>query len=311
MNEYDVIIIGAGPAGLSAAIYTIRRELKTLVLSEDIGGQVSKTFVVENYPGIRSISGPDLGQKFSDHAKDFGVEIKLEKVDKIVPKGKKFIIKTDGGEYISKSIILAFGKEPRNLNVAGEDKFMGKGISHCAICDGPLFRNKTVAVVGGANSAVTSALQLSDMAKKVYLINRDDKLDAYEYLINYLNEKKNVEIVHNKTVEKFVGDKMLHAIKIKDVKTKKIKELAVDGVFEEVGYVVNPKIVKGLVKLDEHNHIVITNKCETYFPDGKRIRPGIYAAGDVTPTLFNQIVIAAGQGAIAGLQVYNYLKGID
>jgi thioredoxin-disulfide reductase len=300
---YDVIIVGAGPAGLTAGIYTSRRNLKTLILSRDLGGQVTTTPYVENYPGFESIEGFKLMQLFEKQVKGFGVEIKYEEVIKIKPKKKTFIVETKKNKYESKTVILAFGKTPRNLNVPGEKEFSGKGISYCATCDGPLFKNKVVAVIGGGNSALDAAIMLSEIAKKVYLIHRRDEFRGFEYLVEEVKKKKNVELVLSHVAVEFKGDKVLRSMIIESVKTKERKELKVNGVFIEIGSEVKTDFVKDLVKLDKNNHIIINNNCETS-------HPGIFAAGDVTNTPFKQIVVAAGEGAKAGLNVYNYIHGI-
>ena len=300
---YDVIIIGAGPAGLTAAIYTSRRNLKTIVLTKDLGGQVIKTPYIENYPGFKKIEGFKLIKNMEEQVKDLGVEIKYEEVVKIIPKEKTFVVETRERKYESRTVILAFGKTPRSLNVPGEKEFSGKGISYCATCDAPLFRDKIVAVIGGGNSALDATLLLSSLAKKVYLVHRRDEFRAFESLVEEAKRKKNVEFVLSHVVEEFKGDDILRSMILKNVKTGERKEIKVDGVFIEIGSEVKTDFIKGLVKLDKNNHIIVNNNCETS-------RPGIFAAGDVTNTPFKQIVVAAGEGAKAGLNAYNYLHGI-
>jgi len=300
---YDVIIIGAGPAGLTAAIYTSRRNLKSIVLTKDLGGQVIKTPYIENYPGFKKIEGFKLIKNMEEQVKDLGVEIKYEEVVKIIPKEKTFVVETRERKYESRTVILAFGKTPRSLNVPGEKEFSGKGISYCATCDAPLFRDKIVAVIGGGNSALDATLLLSSLAKKVYLVHRRDEFRAFESLVEEAKRKKNVEFVLSHVVEEFKGDDILRSMILKNVKTGERKEIKVDGVFIEIGSEVKTDFIKGLVKLDKNNHIIVNNNCETS-------RPGIFAAGDVTNTPFKQIVVAAGEGAKAGLNAYNYLHGI-
>ncbi len=300
---YDVIIIGAGPAGLTAAIYTSRRNLKTIVLTKDLGGQVIKTPYIENYPGFKKIEGFKLIKNMEEQVKDLGVEIKYEEVVKIIPKEKTFVVETRERKYESRTVILAFGKTPRSLNVPGEKEFSGKGISYCATCDAPLFRDKIVAVIGGGNSALDATLLLSSLAKKVYLVHRRDEFRAFESLVEEAKRKKNVEFVLSHVVEEFKGDDILRSMILKNVKTGERKEIKVDGVFIEIGSEVKTDFIKGLVKLDKNNHIIVNNNCETS-------RPGIFAAGDVTNIPFKQIVVAAGEGAKAGLNAYNYLHGI-
>jgi thioredoxin reductase (NADPH) len=312
MKVYDVIIIGAGPAGLTAAIYASRRELKTLVLSKDLGGQAVTTEFVENYPGFGKIGGLELMQKFEQQAKDFGVDITYEAVTSIkeVTSGREFLIKTSRSEYSCSAIILAFGKIPRRLNVPGEEKYLGRGVSYCATCDGPLFKNKIVAVIGGGNSGVEAALYMSKISSKVYLLQDLDKLTAFENSIKQVNKEKNIEVILNAKISEFRGQKMLDSIVIEDVKNKKMRELKVAGAFEEIGWVVDANIVKNFVKLDKSNHVITNERCETYHPDSNKLRSGIFAAGDVTHTPFKQIVISAGEGAKAALQAYEYLQCI-
>jgi thioredoxin-disulfide reductase len=300
---YDVIIVGAGPAGLTAAIYTSRRELKSLVLTKDLSDQVMSTSHIENYPGFKGIDGLTLMQEMEKHVKSFGVEVIYEEVVKIIPKKNFFIVKTEEKSYEGKTVILAFGKTPRSLNVPGEKEFTGKGVSYCTTCDAPLFKDKRVAVIGGGNSALDSVLLLSNIAKKVYLIHRRDEFRGFESLVNEIKKKKNVEFVLSHVAVKFNGNKTLRSIIIEDVKTKKKKEIEVDGVFIEIGSEVKTEFIKNLVKLDESNHIIINQNCETSYP-------GIFAAGDVTSIPFKQIIVAAGEGAKTGLSVYNYLHGI-
>jgi len=305
-----VIIVGSGPAGLTAGIYTSRRNLKTLILGKNLGGQVTITPHVENYPGFKMVEGFELMKKFEEQVKGFGVEIIYHGVDEIKEVDGKFIVKTKDKEFESKVVILAFGKTPKTLDVPGEREYQGRGISYCATCDAPLFKDKIVAVAGGGNSALDAALLSSGIAKKVYLIHRRDKFRGFETLVKEVKEKKNVELVMESIVTEFSGEKFLKSINVKNVKTNEIKELEVDGVFVEIGSVVKTELIKDFVKLNENNYIVINNNCETFYPNSDKIRSGVFAAGDITNTPFKQIVVAAGEGAKAGLQAYNYLHGI-
>jgi thioredoxin-disulfide reductase len=300
---YDVIIVGAGPAGLTAAIYTSRRNMKTLVLSKGLSDQVSETPHVENYPGFEKIKGYELIQKFEQQVKDFGVEIIFEEVVKITPKKDGFIVETVKKNYEAKTIILAFGKIPRALNIPGEKELTGKGVSYCTTCDAPLFKNKTVAIIGGGNAALDGVLLLSKMTKKVYLVHRRDEFRGFEAEVDKVKKRENVEFVLNHVAVEFKGDKIFRSAIIEDVNTKQRKELKVDGVFVEIGSEVRTDFIKDFVELDENNQIISNNNCETS-------RPGVFAAGDVTITPFKQIVVAAGEGAKAGLNAYNYLHGI-
>ena len=301
---YDVIIVGAGPAGLTAAIYTSRRNLKTLVLSKGLSDQVAETPHIENYPGFLKIEGFKLIQKFEEQVRDFDVEIIFEEVVKIAPKKKSFVVKTVGKKsYEGKSVILAFGKIPRTLNIPGEKEFTGKGVSYCATCDAPLYRNKIVAVIGGGNAALDAALLLSKMVKKVYLVHRRDEFRGFEAEVDKVKKRKNIELVLSHIVVKFKGNKVIKSMIVESKKTSGRKELKVDGVFVEIGSEVKTDFVKDLVKLDKNGYIIVNANCETS-------RPGVFAAGDVDNTPFKQIIVAAGEGAKAGLHAYNYLHGI-
>ncbi len=299
---YDVIIIGAGPAGLTAAIYTSRRGLKTLIISKDLGGEAINIERIENYPGFKEIEGFKLIKAMEEQVKSFGVEFVYDEVVKITTKGKTFIVKTTEKEYETKTIILAFGKTPRSLNVPGEKEFTGKGISYCATCDAPLFRGKTVAVVGGGNAALDATILLSGIAKKIYLVHRRDEFRGFESFVNEVKKKKNVEFVLNSIVAEIKGDKKVKSVIIEDANTKKRKEIEVEGVFIEIGSEVKTDFIKDLVKLN-NNQVMVNKNCETSCP-------GVFAAGDVTDTPFKQIVVSAGEGAKAGLTAYNYIHGI-
>ncbi len=301
---YDVIIIGAGPAGLAAGIYTSRRNLKTIILSEGLGGQAALTPHVENYPGFGEIHGLELMRKFEEQVKGFGVEVKYEGVKEIQKRDKTFVVKSVTGEYESKVVILAFGKSSRELKVPGENEFKGKGVSYCATCDAPLFRDKDVAVVGGGNSALDAALLASEISKKVYLIHRRDQFRGFESMVEKVKQKENVEFVLNSVVAEFKGDTMLKSIVVEDVNSKETREHTVSGVFVEIGFEVRTDFIKGLVDIDENNQIIVDKNTLTSCP-------GIFAAGDVTNSPFKQIVVAAGEGAKAGLQAYNHIHGIE
>jgi len=301
---YDVIIVGAGPAGLTAAIYTSRRKMKTLVLSKGLSDQVSETPHIENYPGFLKIEGFKLLQKFEEQVRDFGVEIIFEEVVEIKSRGKSFIVKTvTKKSYEAKVLILAFGKIPRTLEIPGEKEFTGKGVSYCATCDAPLYKNKTVAVIGGGNAALDATLLLSKIAKKVYLVHRRDEFRGFESEIDKVKKRKNIELVLSHVAVEFKGNKVIKSIIIESKKTGKKNEIKVDGAFVEIGSIVKTDFVKDLVKLDKNGYIIVNKNCETS-------HPGVFACGDVDNTPFKQIVVAAGEGAAAGLMAYNYLHGI-
>lgn len=286
---YDLIIIGAGPAGLTASLFAERYGLNTLILSEDIGGTANLAPLVENWPGIKSISGIDLMKKFKEQIKS---PIKLEKAISI-EKNKNFIIQTDKAKYESKTAIIATGTERKKLEAKNADKLEGKGISYCANCDSPLFKDKIVAVLGGANSAVESALLLKKYAKKVYIIYRKERLRADPNLVKKL---KNVEIIYSTNVIEVKGDKFLSSI-ILDSR----KEIKVDGIFVEFGGVPLTEMTKTLNLEYENNFIKVNASKETNIK-------GLFAAGDVINTPLRQIITAASDGAIAAFSAYNYCK---
>lgn len=297
---YDVIIIGGASAGLTAAIYASRRALKTLVITKDIGGQLSTTPDVENYPGFDMIEGWTLSNKFKEQAEKFGAQIKFAEVTAVKRNGDDFIVVSHATEYHTRSVILAFGKTPRNLDVPGEKQLQGKGVSYCATCDMPLYKGKTVVVVGGGNSAIDGAIHGSDLAEKLYLVHRRDQFRAEEVLVARLMSKKNVEIIYNSVAKEIKGDSRVSSLVITDVNTGAERELTVDGVFVEVGYVVKAEFIKGLVDMTERSEI-ITDKHMMTSVDG------IFAAGDVTVSPYKQAVISAGEGCVAALACYEYL----
>jgi thioredoxin-disulfide reductase len=301
-KSYDVIIIGAGPAGLTAAIYTCRRTLKTLVISKDIGGQIAHAPSVENYPGFESISGVELVQKMQEQAQKCGAEIIFEEVISIGKESKNFFVQTSSAKYLCNSLILAYGKTPRSLDVPEEKKFAGKGISYCATCDMPVFKNKVVAVVGGGNSALDAALYGSKIAKQIYLIHRRDEFRADELTLEKARKIKNIKFILNSVIKKIKGDNFVKSIIVEDVNSKQTREIPLSGVFAEVGYEVKTDIVKHLVKLDQYKQVIINNNCETS-------HPGVFAAGDITNTPIKQAIVSAGDGAKAALAAYNYLQG--
>ncbi len=303
MTEYDVIIIGAGAAGLTAAIYACRKKLKTLVISADIGGQTNLTNHIENYPGVDAMPGPALMQKFKENAESFGAEIKMGKVEKVEKQGDIYLVHVaEDGELTCRALILCHGKIHKELGIPGEAKFLGRGVSTCATCDAPLFRNKTAAVVGGGNSAVEAALELAVIAKKVYLIHRRDEFRADEISVQKLNQHKNIELLLSHAPIEIKGDKFVRSVVVKNLKTNEIKEIPIDGLFVEIGHVVENEMVKDLVKLSPQGEIIIDDRNRTS-------EPGIFAAGDATIVPYKQTVISAGEGAIAALECYRYLSG--
>ena len=296
---YDTIIIGGGPAGLAAAIYGQRYGLKTLILTKDLGGDAAKAFKIENYPGFESIAGQDFVDKIVQQTKKSGAQIILETVTDVKKLNNNFEVATENSsKYQSKTLILAFGLKRRHLKVPGEGKFLGKGISFCFTCDGPLFKNKIVMVVGGGNAGVSSAIFLADIAQKVYLVEMERKLTADAFWLAKLKRKKNVKIILGDAIKEIKGDKVIRSIIL-----KKNGEIKVDGIFVEIGSVPDPVLPQKLgIKLDQNNFIKVSADQSTNIK-------GIWAAGDVTTAsnFFWQTTTAVAEGAIAAYSISKYL----
>lgn len=293
---YDVIIIGAGIAGMTAAIYTTRRELKTLIVASELGGQMAKNLDIENWPGEDHISGAILAQKIQKQVVKFGAEFKYEFATKIEKNNQQFEVKTASNSYRANAVILAYGKTPRKLNVKGEDKFIGKGVSYCVTCDGPIFRGKPVAIVGGGNSALDAALFMSKISPKVYLIHRRDEFRADELVVDKVKNNKKVEMVLNDQIAEISGQD-----KVEKIKLNSGKEISIEGLFIEVGSEVNDSLTKNLVKIDNNKQVIVDQNQATSIP-------GIFAAGDLTNTPYQQLTIAAGEGATAALSAYYFIE---
>lgn len=299
---FDAIVIGAGPTGMTAAMYASRRMMKTLVVSKNIGGQVIWASDVKNYPGIEFVRGVDLINKMSQQVKDLGVDIKIDEVKKISKNDDdSFLVEAGKNSYLAKTIIIAMGLEPKQLNLDRENELTGKGISYCANCDGPLFKGKNVAVVGGGNAALDAAEVMSKIANKVYLIYRQPQLKAFESFILAVKNKNNVEIILNSEICQIIGSSKLEKLEIISNVNKTSRELEVDGLFVEIGHKPKTEAVADLVETDSLGQVVVDLSCKTSCD-------GIFAAGDVTPSEFKQIVIGCGQGAIAALSAYKYLQ---
>jgi NADH-dependent peroxiredoxin subunit F len=301
---YDLIIIGGGPAGITAGIYASRSELKTLLIAKEFGGQITKKAVsIENYPGFKEIQGPELVKKMEEHLKTYKIDIKMDQVLSLKKKEESFSVATNSGkEYEAKSLILATGSDPRPLEVPGEKEFIGKGVSYCSLCDGPIFKNKTVAVIGGGNAGFETAIFLSKIAKKIYILERGAEVMAFEMNQNIIKQSKKAEIITNVNLKEIKGDKLVGSIVYEDSKTKEIKTLDVQGVFIEVGYEPATSYAKGLVDFNERDEIKVESEtCQTS-------TPGVFAAGDLNEGQFKQIITAAGEGAKAAIAAYNYLK---
>jgi len=300
---FDVIIIGSGPAGMTAAIYAARREMKALVIGKELGGQMVWASSIENYPGFKKIDNYDLIVKMQEQVKGLGVEIKTDEVKRI-EKGSDgiFVLHAGKDNYKTKTVIIAMGLAPRRLAIPGEEEFNGKGVSYCANCDGPFYKDRVVAVVGGGNAALDAAEVMSKIAKKVYLIHRRNEFRGFEALIEDVKERKNIELFLETETKEIIGKNKVEKIKIVSNKTGEEKELAIDGLFIEVGRVAHTDLVAELAERDENGQIMVDEKQGTK-------TPGLFAAGDVTnKSEFKQITIAMGQATIAALSAYQYLQ---
>ena len=303
MEIYDLIIIGSGPAGLSAAIYAQRACLKTLVLEKEImsGGQIINTYEVDNYPGLPGINGFDMAVKFREHAEKLGAGFSEERVVGIEKAEEGFRISTEKGELWAKTVLIATGATHRMLGVKGEETFSGRGVSYCATCDGAFFRNRTTAVIGGGDVAVEDAIFLARLCEKVYVIHRRDSLRAAGSLQARLLSLSNVEILWDTVVESIEGDQSVEEIRLLNKKTGEKSSRAVDGVFVAVGILPQSEAFKGLVDMDEQGYIKAGEDCLSSVP-------GIFAAGDVRTKQLRQIITAAADGANAVTSIERFLN---
>lgn len=301
---YDIVIVGGGAAGMAGAIYAQRYGLKALVLYETLGGHASEAHKIENYPGFFSITGIELAEKFKIHAEKLGAEIKVGKVERVEKAHEGFLIVSDTGVFSSKAVIIATGTAKKQLEIKGEKEFTGRGVSFCATCDAPFFKKKTVAVVGGGDSALSAAMMLSDLASKVYLIHRRNEFRAEPILVKAIKERKNIEIVLGSVVEEIKGEQFVKSIVVNKAVGEAKKEIPLDGVFIELGALPASNIVDGLgAKFDKEGFIVVDSSQATNVH-------GLYAAGDITTgsNKLRQIVTAASEGAIAANSIYEYLR---
>lgn len=302
-NHYDLVIIGGGPAGLSAAIYAARKKIKTLILTEQTGGQALLISKIENYAGIKSVSGQELINSMEEQVKNLGVEIIMGiKLKRIESQDGNFKVLTNQNHYLAKTVLVASGKTPRRLNVPGEKKLEKKGISFCSICDAPLYANKDVAVVGGGNSGLDAALDLTKYANKIYVLEFGDKLLGDELTQEKLKESGKVVFILNASTREIQGTESVEGLLYEDRKTKEIHQLRVGGVFVAIGSIPSTDFIKDLVALNDKKEIVIDKNSNATNV------PGVFAAGDVTDIPFKQCIIAAGEGAKAALNIYEYLQ---
>ncbi|QGU00652.1 Thioredoxin reductase [Candidatus Syntrophocurvum alkaliphilum] len=299
---YDVIIIGSGPAGLTAGLYTGRAKLKTLIFeSAIIGGNAVITDQIDNYPGFPfGITGADLIENFRKQTERFDVEFSMDEVIAIEDEGEHKKIITDSGEYLAKAIIIATGAKRKELEVKGEKDFLGRGVSYCATCDGAFFQNYPVAVVGGGDSAVKEALYLADIASKVYLIHRREQFRANQTSLDKMFEHENIELKLNKVVRSIEGDSIMRRLVIEDTNTSEQERLDVEGLFVSIGLVANSFFIEDMLETRE-GYILTDENMQTSIQ-------GIYAAGDIRYKTVKQVATAVGDGAHAGMAVTEYLK---
>ncbi|MCL4498714.1 MAG: FAD-dependent oxidoreductase [Chloroflexi bacterium] len=298
----DITIIGGGPAGMTAAVYTARKKLDLQMVAHDLGGQASWSWSVENYMGFSYIKGIDLMHRFEEHMRQFKFEVDYSIVTHVRKEGDHFIVGREGDEETAtRSVIVASGKSPRHLDVPGEDRLIGRGISYCATCDAPIFKGMDVVVVGGGNSALTSAIQLLSYARNIGIISYED-WTGDPVLQDQLTTEQNVNIFKYSEITEIIGEHMVSAVRVRNRRSGEETFIPVRGVFVEIGQVPNSGLVKDLVSLNRRGEIMINCDCTTSVP-------GLFAAGDVTNIPEKQIIIAAGEGAKAALAAYKYLIG--
>jgi len=301
--DYDLIITGGGPAGLTAGLYAARAMLKTLLLEKMTpGGQAATTFLIENYPGFaEGISGPDLAQAMENQAKKFGLAVTYGEVKKMSFREPLWEVETEDKKLLAKAVIVASGVEPRKLGVPGEETLRGRGVSYCATCDGPFFKDQEIGVVGGGDSAVEEALYLTRFAAKVYLIHRRNALRAEKIIQERAFQNPKIEILWDTVVTKVLGDSGVEGLELQNVKTKTLRTLKVGGVFFYVGWLSNTEFLKGIVNLDEQGFVLTDDQMATS-------APGVFAAGDVRKKLLRQVATAVGDGAMAAFAAGQYIE---
>ena len=303
---YDLIIVGGGPAGITAGIYASRQRLKTLLITKVFGGQVlEKAIKIENYPGFEEISGKELVERFKKQLAKYNLPIEIDQVKKIEKKDQIFLVETvSQKKFKSLTVIVATGAEPRILNAKGEKEFLGKGVSYCVTCDGPLFRGKKVAVIGGGNAGFEAAIFLAEIANKIYILEFSDKVRADKENQKLAKKTGKIEVILQAKVKEIKGEKFVSSLVYEDLATGKEKEIAVDGVFIEIGRIPATLFLGELADFNEKNEILVD-------PETMATKtPGLFAAGDCTVGKVKQIVTACAQGAKAALAAYDYLQKI-
>lgn len=301
--EFDTVILGGGPAGLSAGIYASRGEISTAIIDVNMfGGQPSNYLELENYPGFAHVGGFDLMEKFEEHADKFGIQkFPMQEIEKVDLLSTPKIIKTKEHEFLTKTIIIATGAQPMKLGVVGEKEFLGRGISYCAVCDGAFYRGKVVAVVGGGNAAVEEAMYLAKFAQKVYIIHRREELRADKIVQERAFKNHKIEFIWNSVVEEIRGQESVNTVILKDTRTNKCEELNVDGVFPYIGMSPNVELFNGQLEQDAKGFIVTSKTMETSVS-------GVFAVGDVRNTPLRQVITAAADGAVGAVYAVKYLE---
>lgn len=300
---HDIVIIGAGPAGLTAAIYALRANKSVLVLEkESFGGQITYSPKVENYPGYNEISGAELGEKLVEQALNLGAEIELDTVTGIKNPGQYKIVQCEHGQYQAKAVIIASGSRHRQLGLAREDEFTGNGVSYCALCDGAFYKGRAIAVIGGGNTALQDAVLLSDQCSKVTIIQNLGFCTGEERLLEILKSKKNVSFLYNTVVEELEGEDQLSSIMLRDLESGKTSRFKLDGIFVAIGQQPDNKAFESVCKLDEQGFIIADESTVTS-------TPGIYAAGDCRTKKVRQVVTATGDGAVAAMNACRFAEG--
>ncbi|MFH1657299.1 MAG: FAD-dependent oxidoreductase [bacterium] len=302
--KYDLIIIGGGPAGITAGIYAARKKLNTLLLTSDFVGQTGKALHIENWPGIKNISGSELINNFAEHLRQFEIEIKEEeavKVEKLAQSGFQVTTK-NSNVFEAEAVLVASGRSPRLLNVIGEEDYVGRGVSYCPICDAAFFKNKRVIVVGGGNSGFGAAMELIKYAAKVFVFEFSSLVRADEVIQEQAKASGKIEVFLNVRLQEIKGNNKVESVVYNDTAAKREYGLPVDGVFAEIGSVPAANIVKGLVEFNEAGEIKTDSRT------GQTSTPGIFAAGDITDVKYKQVIIASGQGAQAALAAYEYIE---
>ncbi len=305
-NDYDVLIVGGGLAGMTAGLFAARHGMSTAIIEKMMGGaQIINIEKIENFPGFpQGISGAELGPAVQEQAMDAGVEFIIAEASGVSRDGDQKVVVSDAGQHRAKTVIVAAGSNLRQLGIPGEEELFGRGVSHCATCDGPMFMNEVVGVVGGGDSAVDEALTLTDYCDRVLIFHRGDRLSAQKVLQDRLNDNRKIEVVWNSVVERILGEDTLTGVEVRNTVTNLENQVDLSGLFIYVGLEPGSELVKDLVKLDNAGHIPVGLSMETEIP-------GLYAVGDIRQNSASQLVSSAGDGATAAIAAYKYIRGRD